>query len=228
MGSNGFLRKGSLKQFHDGLAWLMQVVMFITLGLLVFPTKLPEVAGMGIGLALFLVLIARPIAVFLALIPFRRLDKSDKLFVSWVGLRGAVPIVLATVPMTAGVPDSHRLFHLVFFVVIGSVLLQGTTIAVIAKKLGVISAGERRGSGRTAAANGIELTLTPDSPAVGRRLVDLNVPNTALVVLVTRRGRSFVPQGATAFEAGDKIQIATRKQDLDDLQRLLVGKQESS
>jgi len=223
MGSRGFLRKGSLKQFHDGLAWLMQVVMFVSLGLLVFPTRLPEVAAMGLGLAAFLVLVARPIAVFLALIPFRRLDKHDKVFVSWVGLRGAVPIVLATVPLTAGVPDSSRLFHLVFFVVLSSVLVQGTTIPAVAKRLGVIASTEKREGERSAAANTVELTLVPGSPAIGQRLVDLNVPSTALMVLVTRRGRSIVPQGATVFEEGDRIQLATRKQDLDDLERLLLG-----
>lgn len=223
LGSKGFIRKGSLTHFHDAIAWLMQVTMFLSLGLLVFPKKLGEVAWIGLALAAFLVFIARPIAVFIALIPFRRLERNDKAFVSWVGLRGAVPIVLATIPLTSEVPGATRLFHLVFFVVLVSVMLQGTTIGYVARLLGVEIPGKKP-EGRTAPANLLEVALEPGASAIGKRVVDMNFPSTALLVLVTREERSFVPQGSTLFKEGDRIQLASRKQDLDDLRRMLLGK----
>lgn len=224
LGSLGFLHKESLKQFHDGLAWLVQVVMFLTLGLLVFPSRLPSIFGAGLATAAFVVFVARPLAVLLALLPFRKIAFREKLFVGWVGLRGAVPIVLATIPLTAGVPQADRLFDVVFFVVLTSVLIQGTTIGRVAAWLQVI-APSRRGSGpRTAPANVLELDLTESSPASGRRVVDLNLPNSALLVLVTRDGRAFVPQGSTTLRPGDHIQLATRKFDIEDLRILIAGK----
>jgi cell volume regulation protein A len=222
LGSKPFLHKESLKQFHDGLAWLVQVIMFLTLGLLVFPSRLPHIFLPGLAMAAFLVFVARPLAVFVALLPFRKITGSEKLFVSWVGLRGAVPIVLATIPLTARVPQADRLFDLVFFVVVTSVVLQGTTISRVAATLGVV-APRRRDPVRSAPSNILEINLKADSPAAGRRVVDLHLPSTALLVLVTRDGRSFVPQGATTLREGDQVQLATRKADSEELQRLLAG-----
>nr|BBH93025.1 K+/H+ antiporter [Thermogemmatispora argillosa] len=124
-------------RFHDSLAWLMQIAMFLILGLLVFPSRLPAVALAGALITLVSVFVARPIAVLLALLPLRRMPLREKLFVAWVGLRGAVPIVLATFPLLAGLPRAELLFDLVFFVVLASVLLQGTTVPLVARWLGV-------------------------------------------------------------------------------------------
>ncbi|WP_069805264.1 potassium/proton antiporter [Thermogemmatispora onikobensis] len=124
-------------RFHDSLAWLMQIAMFLILGLLVFPSRLPAVALAGMLITLVSVLVARPLAVLLALLPLRRMPLREKLFVAWVGLRGAVPIVLATFPLLAGLPRAELLFDLVFFVVLASVLLQGTTVPLVARWLGV-------------------------------------------------------------------------------------------
>ncbi|MBE3568200.1 MAG: potassium/proton antiporter [Thermogemmatispora sp.] len=124
-------------RFHDSLAWLMQIAMFLILGLLVFPSRLPAVALAGVLITLVSVLVARPLAVLLALLPLRRMPLREKLFVAWVGLRGAVPIVLATFPLLAGLPRAELLFDLVFFVVLASVLLQGTTVPLVAGRLGV-------------------------------------------------------------------------------------------
>src|SRR4029077_10522370 len=115
---------------HDGLAWLMQIVMFLTMGLLVLPSELSRVAVSGILLSGFLVLVARPISVLLCLSPFR-FSMREQLMVSWAGLRGAVPIVVATYPLLAGVSEAKTIFNLVFFVVFISVLLQGTTIPLV-------------------------------------------------------------------------------------------------
>jgi cell volume regulation protein A len=124
-------------RFHDSLAWLMQIAMFLILGLLVFPSRLPAVALAGVLITLVSVLVARPLAVLLALLPLRRMPLREKLFVAWVGLRGAVPIVLATFPLLAGLPRAELLFDLVFFVVLASVLLQGTTVPLVGGRLGV-------------------------------------------------------------------------------------------
>ncbi|WP_052890212.1 potassium/proton antiporter [Thermogemmatispora carboxidivorans] len=124
-------------RFHDSLAWLMQIAMFLILGLLVFPSRLPAVALAGVLITLVSVFVARPLAVLLALLPLRRMPLREKLFVAWVGLRGAVPIVLATFPLLAGLPRAELLFDLVFFVVLASVLLQGTTVPLVARWLGV-------------------------------------------------------------------------------------------
>ncbi|RAQ97783.1 potassium/proton antiporter [Thermogemmatispora tikiterensis] len=124
-------------RFHNSLAWLMQIAMFLILGLLVFPSRLPAVALAGVLITLVSVFVARPLAVLLALLPLRRMPLREKLFVAWVGLRGAVPIVLATFPLLAGLPRAGLLFDLVFFVVLASVLLQGTTVSLVARWLGV-------------------------------------------------------------------------------------------
>lgn len=135
MANRNLVHRRRLTAFHDGLAWLMQIAMFLVLGLLVFPTQLLRVAGIGVAVALVLIFIARPIAVFLSL-AFSGLRLKDKTLISWVGLRGAVPIILATFPLLAGAPGAV-IFNVVFFVVLTSVVLQGTTIPLVARWLKV-------------------------------------------------------------------------------------------
>jgi potassium/hydrogen antiporter len=136
LGNQEFAQKRSLLEFHDGLAWLMQIAMFLTLGLLVFPSRLIPLWGQALLTALVLMFVARPISVFLSLVP-ARLERREKVFVSWVGLRGAAPIILATFPFLAGIPEASMIFHVVFFVVLTSVLLQGVSLPYVAKWLGV-------------------------------------------------------------------------------------------
>lgn len=124
----------SLVQFHDGLAWLMQIAMFLILGLQVFPARLLPIAGIGLVVALFLIFVARPLSVHVALV-FSTLSFREQMLVAWVGLRGAVPIVLATFPMLAGIRHADTIFHLVFFIALTSVLLQGPPIPWIARRL---------------------------------------------------------------------------------------------
>lgn len=121
--------------FQDGVAWLAQVVMFVTLGLLVFPSELPDVVWPGLAITAVLMFVARPLSVVLCLLPFRRFDWPAILFVSWAGLRGAVPIVLATFPIVAGVPGAQTIFNIVFFVVVTSSIIQGTTLGALARAL---------------------------------------------------------------------------------------------
>ncbi len=129
-------------RFHNGLAWLMQVIMFVTLGLLVFPSRLVHVAGEGILIALFLMFVARPVSVFLALAR-AKIDWRAKTFISWVGLRGAVPIVLATFPLIDSVKNAGEIFDLIFFIVVASVLFQGTSLPFVAKRLNVLENPQR-------------------------------------------------------------------------------------
>lgn len=220
MGSRNFVYKISLTNFHSGLAWLMQIVMFITLGLLVFPSHLLPVAGNALILALFLIFVARPAATLLSLVFFPHIHWSKKFFISWVGLRGAAPIVLATIPLTEGVARADEMFNIVFFIVLTSVLLQGTTIRFVARYLGVLLEDKDSMAEKRASPHIIEVTIKDNAPVVGRRVVDLNIPRTALIVLLTRRGESYVPRGATQIENGDRLLIATRRNDTEDLCRL--------
>lgn len=136
-GNQDFPQKQTVKVFQDGVAWLGQVVMFLVLGLLVSPTQLLSVVGPGLALTAVLMLAARPLSVFLCLAPFRGFDWRSKAFVAWAGLRGAVPIVLATFPIVLGVPGSGTIFNMVFFVVLISSVIQGPTLGLLARRLGV-------------------------------------------------------------------------------------------
>lgn len=136
MGNLQFACQETVISFHDGLSWLMQITMFLVLGLLVFPSQLLSIAWVGLAIALFLIFIARPVSVFLCLFPFRS-NLREKIFIAWGGLRGAVPIVLATYPLAARIPDAAQLFNVVFFVVLVSVLAQGLSLARVARWLGL-------------------------------------------------------------------------------------------
>ncbi len=215
MGNSDFIHKRSLLRFHDGLAWLMQIVMFLTLGLQVFPTQLIPVAGTGLLLALFLTGCARPVAVFITL-AFTSLSLREKTMVAWVGLRGAVPIILATFPLLAGVPQATLIFNLVFFIVLTSVLLQGTSIPLVARWLRVDEAMQTRidaspvwDAPSTLKSGLIEVTIPESSAAVGQRLLDLNLPKRSFVILVGRNGRCFVPNGSTVLERNDSLLVFT-------------------
>lgn len=136
VGNSSIQRVNRIARFHDAIAWLMQIAMFLILGLLVFPSHLPTVAVNGLLITGVAIFIARPVSVLISLLPVK-ISLREKLFISWVGLRGAVPIVLATFPLLANVPQAMALFDLTFFVVLVSVLLQGTTVPLVAKWLGV-------------------------------------------------------------------------------------------
>ncbi|MGA7733038.1 MAG: potassium/proton antiporter, partial [Chloroflexia bacterium] len=216
MGSSDFVHKRSLTRFHDGFAWLMQIAMFLTLGLLVFPSHLIPVAVPGVLIALFLMFIARPLSVFVSL-SLSRLGVREKAFIGWVGLRGSVPVILATFPLLAGVSKADMIFNLVFFIVLFSVLLQGTTLGSVAKWLKVEAATPSPGTTQHYPSEFVplvgtnsrlsEIAVPPGSPARGRSIMQLGLPKGALVVLVVRGERNIVPNGATVIAGGDKLLV---------------------
>ena len=214
IGNRDFIHHRSLSSFHDGLAWLMQITMFLTLGLLVFPSRLVPIVGLGLLVSLFLIFVARPVAVFLALL-FSKLGFREKALVSWVGLRGATPIILATFPLLAGIPLSDTIFHLVFFIVLTSVLLQGTLITPVARWLRVDAPATAPPAyplvfvPRSAGPDSdlVEVEIAPDSRAVGKPIVALGLPKGALIVLINKQDEFVVPSGSTVLEAGDRMQV---------------------
>lgn len=211
MGKTEFLHKRSLIRFFDGNAWLMQIALFITLGLLVFPSQVFPVILPGLLISLILILVARPVAVFLSLSPFRY-SWRQKTYISWVGLRGAVPIVLATFPLVAQIPSANLIFNLVFFIVITSVVLQGTLIPQVARWLNVVGPQSEmkhlpievvtdeglKGTLR-------EIKIEENSPAVGKAIYELQLPLEYLIMLIERAGEYIQPNGGTEIEAGDVL-----------------------
>jgi potassium/hydrogen antiporter len=228
MGGGDFIHKRSLIRFHSGIAWLMQMVMFLVLGLLVFPSRLPPVAGLSILIALFLMFVARPIAVLIGL-SFARLRFRQKVLAAWVGLRGAVPIVLATFPYVAGLPTADLYFNVVFFIVLTSVLLQGTTIAPVARLLRLdVPLPQHRQyplefvPARKTASDMVEIEIPDSSDVIGRRIMDLRLPKTALIVLVSRGDDFLAPRGATVLRRGDRILVLAHREDLDRIRALVA------
>jgi cell volume regulation protein A len=222
LGNKNFLHRQSLMHFHDGLAWLTQIAMFLVLGLYVFPSDLPAVALPALALSALLVFIARPLAVLISTAGAKWMTMNDRHFVAWTGLRGAVPIILATIPLTEGLPEAKLLFNVAFFVVLTSVMLQGTLIGKVADWLKVTAPGSS--SVTHTLQNTSEILLTGASPATNKHVLDLKLPRWALLLLVTREGASFVPQGSTILLEGDVVLLATRKEDLVDLVTLIGGR----
>jgi cell volume regulation protein A len=205
----------------------MQIAMFLTLGMLVFPSRLLPVAGPGLLLALFLILVARPVAVHLSL-AFQKVPARKKTLISWVGLRGAVPIILGTFPLLAGVPNADLYFNLVFFIVLTSVLVQGTTIPFVARKLGLQAPLPPSRQYpleflpvQKTTSEMIEVAVAPDSPAAGCQIVQLHLPKSALIVLVARGDDFIAPNGGTVLQPGDTMLILLKKRDISAVRALL-------
>lgn len=213
MARSDFIHKRSLLRFHDGLAWLMQIAMFLVLGLLVFPSRLPAVAGVALLASLFLIFVARPVSVALTLLPFR-LPVRDQALVAWMGLRGAAPIILATFPRLAGLPQADLIFDIVFFVVLTSVLIQGTALTAVGRWLGVteerpVPPPALLEVTRSDCLKGelLELVVPSGSTAVGRQVLELGLPKEALIVLIGRGNEHIVPAGNTVLAPGDHLLI---------------------
>jgi potassium/hydrogen antiporter len=213
LGNKDFIHKKSLTKHFDGQAWLMQIIMFITLGLLVFPSQILPHLGIGILLSLILILVARPFSVFISL-AFTGLDFRKKLFVSWVGLRGAVPIVLAMYPLTAGVGKASIIFNIVFFISITSVLIQGTTIPLIAKWLNLsVPVNIRKKSvldlelgWKTKTVYNV-VNIEPEFGCSGKTIVDLGLPGSIIIAMVERNNKYFISDGSTKLLEGDKLYV---------------------
>lgn len=218
LGNVELIHKKSILRIFDGLAWLMQIVLFLTLGLLVFPSQIVPMIGIGLAISLFLIVVARPVSVILSLLPFR-MTMRKKTYISWVGLRGAVPIVFATYPLLAGIDKASMIFNLVFVISLTSVLIQGTTLPRVAKWLKVslpekVKALTHQDRILTAVAHTIrqEILIPPDSYPVGKKIVDLELPDTTLIALILRDGKWITPGGATTIEANDVLTILSSDQ----------------
>ncbi|NJW51871.1 potassium/proton antiporter [Salinimicrobium oceani] len=218
LGNQDLIHKRTIMRFFDGLAWLMQIVLFLTLGLLVFPSDIVPVLGLGILISGFLIFVARPIGVFLSLSPFK-MKMRRRWYISWVGLRGAVPIVFATYPLLAGIEKAHMIFNIVFFVSLTSVLVQGTTLSRVAKWLHVALPKTVKKVSPVDAflADGTkslirEITIPPDNFSVGKKIVNLHFPRTAIIAMISRDGKFLTPNGATEIQEDDTLIVLMETQ----------------
>lgn len=213
VGNSKLVFRKEITTFMGGLTWLFQIIMFLTLGLLVNPHEMLDVAGVALLIGIFMILVARPASVFLCLLPFRNLTNRARLFISWVGLRGAVPIIFATYPVLAKIEGSQQLFNIVFFITLLSLLLQGMTISRIARWLHLDLPQEKEGNDF-----GVELpdeidtrlrdlTLTADMLASGNKLANMSIPKGHLVMLVKRGSEFIIPNGQMELHEGDKLLI---------------------
>lgn len=213
VGNANLLHKSSLLKFLDGIGWIAQIALFLILGLLVFPSHLPPMWLDGLLLALFLLFVARPLCVLLVA-PTRTFHWRERVFISWVGLRGAAPILLATLPWSVGMPGAEYYFNLVFFVVLVSVLAQGSTIAWFARTAGVVEPlRERPEDAEGVLPAGfvyVESEVRPSAPAENRRLFELPLPSGVVLTSLERDGRYLVPEGQTRFAAHDRIRAFAR------------------
>lgn len=215
VGNHKMQHKKSVATFFDGFTWLFQIVMFLTLGLLVNPRDLLPVAGLGLLVGVFMILLARPITVFLCLAPFRHMTTKAKLYVSWVGLRGAVPIIFATYPLIAEIQYASLIFNVVFFITIVSLVIQGTTVSYMAKLLGLAEKEPKSGNefgmelSEEIKSAMSEIEVSANLLAHGNHLMDLTLPDNTLVVMVKRDNHFFVPRGSTRLDIGDKLLVIT-------------------
>jgi cell volume regulation protein A len=226
LGGSGVPAKGTITDFHAGLGWVSQIVLFFTLGLLVFPSRLVDIASEGLLLAAALALVARPLAALLAT-RVGRFPPRESLLIGWAGLRGAIPIVLATFPVIAGVPQAREFFDIVFFVVLTSTLIQGATFEPLARALAV-TADEPAlprplievGTIRRLGAEVVEYPVGEGEAVVGRVVNELGLPRDALVSVIVRGEEALLPRGSTRIEARDNLHIITRQRVREEVEAL--------
>ena len=211
VGNARLVFRKEINTFMNGLTWFSQIVMFLSLGLLVNPHEMLGVSVCAMLIGLFMIFVARPLTVMLCLLPFRQMTFKAKCFVSWVGLRGAVPIIFATYPVVSEIPGSQVIFNIVFFITLLSLIFQGMTIAPVAKWLSLDLPEEKEGN-----EFGVEIpeeidsqltdvTLTPEMLEDGNRLMDMNIAPGTLVMLVKRGSEFMIPNGRMELKVGDKL-----------------------
>lgn len=218
VGNNKIMYRKEMATFMDGLTWLFQIIMFLMLGLLVNPHEMLEVACVALLIGVFMIVIGRPLSVFLCLLPFKKINLRSRLFVSWVGLRGAVPIIFATYPVVANVEGSNAIFNIVFFITIVSLVVQGTTVSYVARLLHLSTPLEKTGN-----EFGVELpeeidtdlsdmTVTQEMLDEADTLKDMNLPKGTLVMIVKRGDEFLIPNGTLKLHVGDKLLLISEKQ----------------
>ena len=222
IGNSKIVHKRSSMKFFDGLAWLSQIAMFLTLGLLVNPVELWPVALISTVIGIFMIIGSRPLSVILCLLPFRKMRIKEKIFVSWVGLRGAVPIIFAIYPLAAGVNNAGLIFNIVFFITLISLLIQGTSLTKVAEWLKV--SNKKKDFSKMEffdmeLPEDIKSTMTEieldgdifrDSKT---RLMDVSLPDQTLVVMLKRKEKYFIPKGSTELMIGDVLLVITNNEE---------------
>lgn len=219
VGNNRLANKRTLVTFFDGVTWLFQIIMFLTLGLLVDVREVlePRTLMLGAAVAIFMIVVARPLSVFACLLPFRRFSAKARAYISWVGLRGAVPIIFATYPLVAHVEGARLIFNVVFIVTIISLVVQGTSVSGMANLLG-LAYTERESSFKGVfqeqmLSSFTEIDVTPQMLASGSSMRSITLPNNTLVVMVCRDGDYFVPRGDTELQLSDRLLILSDRND---------------
>ena len=212
IGNKPMNNRKEILSFMDGMTWIMQIGMFLSLGLLVNPHEMLHVAPIALLIGLFLLFVGRPLTVFICLLPFRKISFRAKLFTSWVGLKGAVPIIFATYPIVAGIPGSEQIFNIVFFITLLSLIFQGMSIPRVAKLLHLNLPEEKAPD-----TFGIEIpeeagklqdyTLTDDDLTSGNTLKEINLPEGARVVIIRRDSKFIIPDGSVELRSGDQLLI---------------------
>ena len=214
IGNSKIPKKKSMFHFFDGISWIMQIGLFFILGLLSFPSKIPYITGTAISISLFMIFIARPLATFLILSPFKFTVK-EKLLISWVGLRVAASVVFAIFAVTYGVNIENDIFHIIFFIALFSVVIQGTLIPTLANKLDLVN-NEEEGSvlktftDYTEEINSelLEFTITEESNLKNKMIMDANIPEEILIVMIKRGNQVLVPKGSVLIKEGDKLVLS--------------------
>ncbi len=227
IGHHDFVHKKTMLRIFDGLAWMSQITMFMTLGLLVLPSSLLDVAPLGLIISAVLMFLARPAGVFFALIG-SGMTVREKLFLAWVGIRGAVPIILATFPLLAGIPKAGLFFSLTFFIVFSSVVVQGWSVTLVAGWLKVFSPSHahRRlpiefATSRTKDTELVDFIVPYRSMVIGMPIVELGLPKDSLIVLISRNDRFVVPSGGTILEEGDTLLVLVTQANTADVRKIL-------
>ncbi|MDI1322278.1 MAG: potassium/proton antiporter [Algoriphagus sp.] len=221
IGNARFVHKRSSVNFFDGMAWMSQLLMFLTLGLLVNPHELVPIIIPGLLISFMMIFVTRPLSVFLSLLPFPKMPFKDKTFVSWVGLRGAVPIIFAIILLAEDVPHARLMFNIVFFCTLVSLIVQGSSLSQMAVWLGLAEKPElvrKMKDFDIQFSDDIksittEITINANSLKSGNHLMDLPIPENTLVVLVKRDGKYFIPTGKTILHENDKLLIITDNQE---------------
>lgn len=217
IGNSNMVHRRSTMRFFDGISWLAQLLMFLLLGLLVRPHELVPIIVPGLIVSFLMIFVSRPIGVLLTLLPFRKMGVRDKMFVSWCGLRGAVPIIFAIMALAAEVPHARGIFNIVFFCTLVSLIVQGTSLPLMAKWLGVLEKPDPLKSPKhfdielpeDVKSEVSEIEVNENILRHGKYLMNLGMPENTLVIMVKRDDAFFVPTGKTELRMYDKLLVIT-------------------